>query len=266
MMGSDDDCKIDRRQLLGMGKWANVQNRKTERGPNRNRRTGVCIRRTKSIKRWVQNRSSLCSHRPRSSLAYSHTFQSPFQWDEEDFIVQNPVVRDLEYFASPSKAKGIDPDYEIFLRTRYVGYLTFALNYQIHGFDVLGYHIVNVTLHILNAVLVYLLVQLTFKTPFLKETPLRNHSGPIALFSALLFVSHPVQTEAVTYIFQRHASFVTLFYVGSLVCYVLWRLRGEAKEASKWERLSVYGLSLLSCVLAMKTKENAFTLPIILSL
>jgi len=199
-------------------------------------------------------------------LAYSNTFQSPFQWDEEDFIVQNPVVRDLEYFASPSKAKGIDPDYEIFLRTRYVGYLTFALNYQIHGFDVLGYHIVNVTLHILNAVLVYLLVQLTFKTPFLKEAPLRNHSGPIALFSALLFVSHPVQTEAVTYIFQRHASFVTLFYIGSLVCYVLWRLKGEAREASKWERLSVYGLSLLSCVLAMKTKENAFTLPIVLLL
>src|SRR4030042_7169416 len=134
-------------------------------------------------------------------LAYSNTFQSPFQWDEEDFIVQNPVVRDLEYFASPSKAKGIDPDYEIFLRTRYVGYLTFALNYQIHGFDVLGYHIVNVTLHILNAVLVYLLVHLTFKTPFLKEAPLRNHSSQVALFSALLFVSHPVQTEAVTYIF-----------------------------------------------------------------
>ena len=102
-------------------------------------------------------------------LAYSNTFQSPFQWDEEDFIVQNPIVRDLEYFASPSKAKGIDPDYEIFLRTRYVGYLTFAVNYQIHGFDVLGYHIVNVIIHILNAVLVYLLVQLTFKTPFLKE-------------------------------------------------------------------------------------------------
>ena len=199
-------------------------------------------------------------------LAYSNTFQSPFQWDEEDFIVQNPVVRDLEYFASPSKAKGIDPDYEIFLRTRYVGYLTFALNYQIHGFDVLGYHIVNVTLHILNAVLVYLLVQLTFKTPFLKEAPLRNHSSQVALFSALLFVSHPVQTEAVTYIFQRHASFVTLFYVGSLVCYALWRLKGEGKEASKWERLSVYGLSLLSCVLAMKTKENAFTLPIVLLL
>ena len=199
-------------------------------------------------------------------LAYSNTFQSPFQWDEEDFIVQNPIVRDLEYFASPSKAKGIDPDYYIFLRTRYVGYLTFALNYQIHGFDVLGYHLVNLTIHILNAILVYFLVQLTFKTPFLKETPLRNHSSQIALFSAFLFVSHPVQTEAVTYIFQRHASFVTFFYIGSLVCYVLWRLKGEAKEVSQWKRLSVYGLSLLSCILARKTKENAFTLPIVLLL
>ncbi len=181
-------------------------------------------------------------------LAYSNTFQSPFQWDEEDFIVQNPIVRDLEYFANPSKAKGIDPDYEIFLRTRYVGYLTFAVNYQIHGFDVLGYHIVNVIIHILNAVLVYLLVQLTFKTPFLKETTLRNHSGPIALFSALLFVSHPAQTEAVTYIFQRHASFVTLFYIGSLVCYILWRSKGEAKEGIEMETIQcLWPLSSFLC-------------------
>lgn len=40
-------------------------------------------------------------------LAYSNTFNVPFQWDEEDFIVKNPIIRDLNYFLEPSKAKGI---------------------------------------------------------------------------------------------------------------------------------------------------------------
>jgi protein O-mannosyl-transferase len=248
-----------------MGKRSKQKNR--ERSESKPADGSLHKKELSSSKGWVQKPVVHCFLIALVALlAYSNTFQSPFQWDEEDFIVQNPIVRDLDYFASPLKAKGIDPDYEIFLRTRYVGYLTFALNYRIHGFDVLGYHIVNVAIHILNALLVYLLVQLTFQTPFLKETTLRNHSGPIALFSALLFVSHPVQTEAVTYIFQRHASFVTLFYIGSLVCYILWRLEGERKEVSKWKRVSIYGLSLLSCLLAMRTKENAFTLPIILFL
>jgi len=51
--------------------------------------------------------------------------------------------------------------------------------------------------------------------------------GLIALAVALLFVSHPVQTEAVTYIFQRLASLVTMFYLLSLV----FLYQGKAKIA-----------------------------------
>ena len=194
-------------------------------------------------------------------LAYSNSFDSPFQWDESDFIVNNPVVRNLGNFWAPSQAKGIDPDYSMFLRTRYVGYLTFALNYQLHGFQVPGYHIFNMAVHILNAILVYLFMRLTFQTPFLTGSPLKERSTLVALFSALLFVSHPVQTEAVTYIFQRHASLVTFFYLSCIVLYVQWRLKSEKKGCSLLHSLLLYGSSFLACILAMKTKENAFTLP-----
>ena len=54
--------------------------------------------------------------------------------------------------------------------------------------------------------LVYFLVALTFKTPFLKDSSIKEKLKYIALFTSLLFVSHPIQTEAVTYIFQRLAS------------------------------------------------------------
>lgn len=197
-------------------------------------------------------------------LAYSNSFDSPFQWDEHDFLVQNPIVKDLGYFLEPSRAKDFDRDYYIFLKTRYIGYLSFAINYKIHRFNVYGYHLFNLAIHLLNALLVYLFIFLTFNTPFLKASFLKKNSNLIALFSALLFVSHPLQTEAVTYIFQRQASFVTLFYLSALVFYIQGRLCIENQETSHFKSILYFILSLTSTVFAMKTKENAFTLPIVI--
>jgi hypothetical protein len=95
---------------------------------------------------------------------------------------------------------------------RIVGYFTFALNYHVGGTDVRGYHIVNLLIHLINSVLVYFLVLLTFRTPYFKAVESgvgeerSGYGGGIALFTALLFAVHPVQTQAVTYIVQRFTS------------------------------------------------------------
>jgi tetratricopeptide (TPR) repeat protein len=192
-------------------------------------------------------------------LAYSNTFNSLFMWDERQFIVENTVIKNLSNFAHPSQAEKYGEMYEA-MKRRYAGFLTFAINYRLHGLDVRGYHIFNLAVHISNALLVYLLLVLTFRTPFMKESNLKQYAGQIALFSSLLFVSHPVQTEAVTYVFQRLASLVAFFYLLSLVLYIKSRL-SEGKG-----RYGLYALSFVSAVLAMKTKENAFTLPVMISL
>lgn len=197
-------------------------------------------------------------------LAYSNSFNSPFQWDENDFLVQNPIVKNLNYFWEPSKAKVGDPVFYFFLRTRYIAYLTFAINYKLHGFHVLGYHIFNLTVHLFNALLVYLLMLLTFKTPFLSGSSLKKSSNLIALFSALIFVSHPLQTEAVTYIYQRLASLVTFFYLFSIVFYIQWRLCLDDQKVSYFKSTPYFILSLISTIFAMKTKENALTLPLVI--
>ena len=222
-------------------------------------------------------------------FAYLRTFDSPFMIDDIHYIVENPTVRDLGYFFSPSEEKALG--YYDAVNRRFVGYLTFALNYRLHGFNVTGFHIVNTYIHLLNAVLVYFLVVLTFRTPFLSPPhipPLAkggNVGVTIALFSALLFVSHPVQTEAVIYVYQRFALLATLFYLLSLVLYIKWRLsslghsglsgislpipnsRKDSRQAGMTARQSIlYLASLLCAVLAMKTKENAFTLPLMITL
>jgi tetratricopeptide (TPR) repeat protein len=203
-------------------------------------------------------------------LAYSNTFHVPFQFDDVHNIVQKPFVRDIRHFLDFPATKWFAGDYAFRMRT--VGYFTFALNYWLHGTDVVGYHIVNLAVHAVNALLVYFLVLLTFRTPFFcnpSTPPLRLSGGRvgsfIALFAALLFVSHPIQTQAVTYIVQRLTSLATLFYLFSVVSYVKARLMPSG-GSSNYRSLLWYSLSFVSAVLAMKTKEIAFTLPMVIAL
>lgn len=208
-------------------------------------------------------------------LAYSNTFNAGFLWDEKYFIAQNPAVKDLSYFLDISKAK--DSEYYDAIKNRCVGYLTFAINYRLHGLDLRGYHVFNFAIHILNALLVYCLVMLTLRTPLLAGSSLTGRSGYVALLTALIFISHPVQTEAVTYIFQRLASLMAFFYLLSLVSYAKWRLAGRRKYDARdeghisgfiafWRDNFFYILSLIAAILAMKTKENSFTLPLVIAL
>jgi tetratricopeptide (TPR) repeat protein len=195
-------------------------------------------------------------------LAYSNTFKVPFIFDDRPNIVENPIMRDLEYFIDPSRASNFTGygEYPTLIK-RYVGHLSFALNYRAHGLDVKGYHAVNLLIHILNGMLLFWIVQLTFKTPYMEGSSIEGRSRHIAFFAAVVFILHPVQTQAVTYIVQRLTSLATLFYLVSVLAYV--KSRFAAKGA---KRYALYATSLLSALLAMNTKQIAFTLPLAISL
>ena len=206
-------------------------------------------------------------------VVYSNTFHVPFVWDDERLMVKNPFVRNIDF---PLDSMKHDEELYKTTKMRYAGMLTFALNYKIHGADVVGFHVVNLIIHLFNAVLVYLFVVLTFRTPFLKVCSLKENAGYVALFSALFFVSHPVQIEAVTYIFQRLTSLATFFYLAAVVLYVKAGLLVREKELAMQgaERGNVgflsfgsffcYMGSLLAVVLGMFTKEITITVPIII--
>jgi tetratricopeptide (TPR) repeat protein len=216
-------------------------------------------------------------------FCYSNTFQVPFVLDDPQQIGENPVIHDLANFFINSSGHE-------YLPNRFIGNLTFALNYHFGGLNVVGYHAVNLAIHIANALLVYCLAALTLRTPFFsglgtgdwrlerqglgtgdwglktKNSKLKSQNF-LPFLAALLFVSHPIQTQAVTYIVQRLTSLATLFYLASLVLHVRWRLAREAVAAfSSRSVLPYYLLSLLMAVLAMKTKEIAFTLPLVVLL
>jgi tetratricopeptide (TPR) repeat protein len=192
-------------------------------------------------------------------LAYANTFQVPFQWDGLTFLKENPLIKDIGHFSDLKGAEGL-PYYGA-VRKRYLGYLSFALNYRVHGFGVGGYHAVNVTVHLLGAMLVYALALVTLRSPFLKRSALRRQEGGIALLASLMFALHPVQTEAVTYIFQRFVLLGAFLSLLCLVCYALFRLSVRRGWKVVW-----YGVSLVSAPAAMLMKESAFILPFLLIL
>ncbi len=192
-------------------------------------------------------------------LAYSNTFQVPFFLDEY-FITDNPFVKDIRY--PLELIKNINIDIYNNIHHRYVAFLTFALNYSLHGLDVFGYHLVNVSLHLVNALLVYALVALTLRTPLLESSSLNEKRFRLALLTAMLFVVHPVLTEAVTWIWQRVAVLVATFYLASVIVYI----RARLETGNKWKRNVFFGISICFSVLAMKTKQNAFTLPFMIAI
>jgi len=186
-----------------------------------------------------------------TTLAYSNSFGGSFHFDDLPNIVRNESVRDLRNLWPPSG-------------TRWVGTLSFALNYRFGGLDVFGFHLANFIIHVCNSLLLVWLLRTTLLTPVMR----RAETGPLVrtylpLACGLLFAVHPVQTQAVTYIVQRYASLATLFFLLSLVLYAQARLSLEAGSPSKARVGFLYGLSLASAAAAMKTKEISFTLPLV---
>jgi hypothetical protein len=189
-------------------------------------------------------------------IVYSNTLHSPFIYDDYSSIVNNSEIKNLSsFFDGASLLKG-----------RYLGRLSFAVNYHFSELNPFSYHVVNITIHLLAAILVYCLVSLTARTPLFRlseNTPRQSVFQVIALYAALLFVAHPVQTQAVTYIVQRYASLATLLYLLSLVSYIKGRLEENPREGT---RIPFFLVSFLAAAGAMESKEIAFTLPFMIAL
>jgi len=201
-------------------------------------------------------------------IAYTNSLMAPFFFDDYSNIVDNPTIKNFRNFHGLMEFLGFTIDKEtvqsIFMRP--VGLFTFAANYAIHGLNHFGFHITNLLIHICNALMVYLLFFKTLTTPFMISTAsedsaeVREH-WYLPLFAALIFISHPIQTQSVTYIVQRYVPLATFFYLGALLLFLI----GRTSLSRKTEIIS-YTLSFIAAILAMGSKEIAFTLPVVVLL
>ena len=184
-------------------------------------------------------------------LIYANTLGSPFVFDSRNNIESNPHIRiskitlnDLAAAAFKSPAK-----------QRPLSNISFALNYYLHGYNVVGFHVVNVLVHIATGFLLYFFVKSTFRTP-----ALRSRYGDymwISFFTTAVWMVHPLQTQSVSYIVQRMNSLSAMFYILSIMLYARFRLSGQQKN--KWW---LFSGCILAGVLALASKQIAATLPV----
>lgn len=184
-------------------------------------------------------------------LIYSNTFSVPIHYDGVSFIKENDAIRNIW------DLKAI----WLYWPNRFIPILTFAFNYSLHKLQLFGYHLINLMIHLGATLCVWWLARLILVTPAMVKSKLRQHADSLSLFAGLIFLTHPIQTQSVTYIYQRCTSLVSLFYLLSLCCYFKSRgLQTERACASRGQRW--YILAMIFAIAAMLTKENAITLPL----
>lgn len=201
---------------------------------------------------------------------YANTTGVPFYLDDRASIADNRYMRVDEW----SVSKFADAAFEARSdrgNKRPVAYLSFALNYyfgeKIDNGEPTprGFHITNTIIHIATGILTYLLAVVTFRL----WNGLRRKAGeetalPVflaSLFAACLFVAHPIQTQAITYVVQRMASLATMFFLAALLLFVVGRIASR-----KPVRYGCWSAAALSGLLALGTKQTAVTLPLMILL
>ena len=144
--------------------------------------------------------------------------------------------------------------------TRFITYFSFALNYHWAGGNVCGYHILSLLLHVASSILVWRFMLLTLNAPSIRTTSIASLRPWIAFFCAAIFLTHPLQTQAVNYIVQRAVLLAAFFYLAALVLYIKANLAWRAKGA--FPRGQLYYLGALVCAfLSVLSKEHAVSLP-----
>lgn len=191
---------------------------------------------------------------------YSNTFDASWHFDDENNIINNKPLHLTELNLQNIK-KTFFADWNGSGKLyRPVACLSFALNYYFGGTGVYGYHLINLIIHFLSSIFLFLFVYHTLNLPIL-EARYGPKSYFIALLSAVLWAINPVQTQAVTYVVQRMTSMAGLFCIMSMYFY----LKGRT-STPKLLSGSHYFLCIVCGILAIGSKENAVMLPMVILL
>jgi hypothetical protein len=168
-----------------------------------------------------------------------------FYFDDQSAIVNNAIIKKVDI-----------PEIFNAFNTRFLVGLSFALNYKWCGLHPFGYRLINLLLHGLNAFLVYLITASTLRLYAQRRPNVFRHLNWAAAFAAMLFLCHPIHTEAVNSITQRFVLMGTFFYFLTLYLYIQSRCQN---------RPGFLLCAMASAAAAMFCKEFTVTLPVMLT-
>lgn len=186
-------------------------------------------------------------------ISYINTLYSPAVLDDTHTFMGNPKTY-LNDFSLDSLKKLTETT---FGNGRIIPIFSFAVDHLLANNSIVQYHLTNILIHLLATLTFYLFCHSLLKTSaggsFLKYFK-PNH---FCLIATALWALNPVQTNAVTYLVQRMASMVTLFYLASLTCYIEARLSTQTNR-----KFGFFSVAFLFALLAFFSKENSYTMPL----
>ncbi|MFH1277192.1 MAG: tetratricopeptide repeat protein [Candidatus Eisenbacteria bacterium] len=189
-------------------------------------------RKSPASKTWTRSRLGAILIALMVCLVYFPCVFNGFIWDDAGNIYENPA---LTQPGGLSRIWGSFDLYQYYPLT----FTSFYLEHKLWGMSPSGYHVTNVLLHAVNAILVLLLLQ---------RLGLR---WPLALFTASLFAVHPIQAESVAWSTERKNLLSGCFYFSSFLLYLKFLETRKARD---------YGLSLLTFTGALLSKTVTLTL------
>jgi hypothetical protein len=138
-----------------------------------------------------------------------------------------------------------------------VANLSFALNHRAGGLDPTGYHWTNLVIHLLTGLLLVALLRR------LADIGRKRVADPglataVAIIVSALFLLHPLNVQAVTYVVQRMTSMGALFYLAAFLAYI------EARRSAGGRRVVYACVAATAALLAAGCKENTWALPVVI--
>lgn len=183
-------------------------------------------------------------------LAYANSFYGDFVFDDRLTLVESADLHDI------TDPYAIFVGREFGLPVRPFPYLTFALNYAIDGLNPRFYHLVNLLIHIGCSLFAFDIARWTLASPRLADT-FRSSATAIAWCAVLLWSVHPLQTMAITYVYQRMESLMVLCYLATW-----WSFLQACQSSARSHHWLL--LSIFCCFLGMASKEVMITAPMLI--
>ncbi len=130
--------------------------------------------------------------------------------------------------------------------------MSYSIEYHLWGLWPVGYHVINVLLHIANSILVFILIKALLDSKFLifNFKSISNFRSAIALLTSLFFLIHPIQTEAVAYVAGRTDLLPAAFMLAGLIIFIKF--------------IKFIKFIPLFFILALLSKETAIIFPLLL--
>lgn len=182
---------------------------------------------------------------------YLNSFIAPFILDDDQILLALRDLREGEAWAF------------FFSTRRVLLHVTMWLNYQLGGEDPLGYHLVNTAIHITAGLALFGVVRRTLRLPLLHQR-FGTAADGLAFAIALLWLVHPLNTQAVTYIIQRGESMMGMFFLLTLYAAIrdLEPLVSSHRRTSLPEAFLWPAIAILCCLGGMLSKEVMIAAPL----